>query len=196
MYKNTRHDLIFKFVWLSVLSALIVVFQTVLAAIKIGPVSISFVLIPIVVGGLVIGPYAGLFLGFLFGIINIINGVTGVDGFTLVLLEEAPFWTVLICLLKSSLAGFIPPIIYNKMQNKKLGVFIAAALAPIINTGIFCFGSLLFLADPVSIALGGNYEITYALFILCAGWNFIAEFVFNTLLSPAIFNIVKTIKKD
>ena len=86
---------------MGVLMALVVILQSVaLVTSMFLPTSLSFVLIPIVLGAVIIGPLAGGVLGFLFGIIVIIFGVTGLDSFTSLLLTNEPWLTVLTCLLK------------------------------------------------------------------------------------------------
>ena len=64
------------------LLAMVVLLQGVLGSIKIGAVSISFTLVPIVLGATVVGVKEGAFLGFAFGVITIVMGIVGADGFT------------------------------------------------------------------------------------------------------------------
>ena len=86
-----------KIVYTAIFVALVVILQFAGSYIKIGPISISLVLIPIVLGGILLGPLVGLLLGFTFGLITLIAGVTGLDGFTLLLFQQTPVMTVLIC---------------------------------------------------------------------------------------------------
>ena len=58
-------------VQLAILLALTIVLQTVGNNFKIGPVSISLVLIPIVLGGILHGPLAGGLFGLVFGLITL-----------------------------------------------------------------------------------------------------------------------------
>ena len=76
-----------KIVYFAILLALVVVLQFVGSYIKIGPVSISLVLVPIVLGGLLLGCAAGAALGFSFGMITFIAGVAGLDPFTFALFQ-------------------------------------------------------------------------------------------------------------
>ncbi|MGN1062682.1 MAG: ECF transporter S component, partial [Candidatus Scatosoma sp.] len=72
---------------LAILLALVIVLQTALGSVKIGATSFSLVLIPIVLGGILYGAWAGAFLGFVFGLITLIYGITGADYFTMVLFQ-------------------------------------------------------------------------------------------------------------
>lgn len=76
---------------LGVLSAFIVVLQVFGSYIAIGTVRLSFVLVPIVLGGIMTGVWGGAFLGLIFGVITLIMGVVGLDGFTFILFSDHPF---------------------------------------------------------------------------------------------------------
>ena len=83
---------------LGILSAFIVVLQVFGSYIAIGTVRLSFVLVPIVLGGIMTGVWGGAFLGLIFGVITLIMGVVGLDGFTFILFSDHPFLTVATCL--------------------------------------------------------------------------------------------------
>ncbi len=72
--------------YLAVLLALVVVLQSIALVTGIFlATSLSFVLIPIVIGAVLLGPAAGAILGFMFGFMTVIFGVTGADSFTFLL---------------------------------------------------------------------------------------------------------------
>ena len=80
-----------------------------------------------------------------------------------------------------------------------LGIFTAAAVAPLANTGIFLAGMLtvfrgVMLDFADGIGMGGVGALYFAIVVL-VGINFIIEFGANLLLSPAISSIVKAVKK-
>ncbi len=58
-----------KIVGIGLLTAIVVVLQSLAVGIKFGPFSVTFVLIPIVVGAALYGWIAGAWLGFIFGAI-------------------------------------------------------------------------------------------------------------------------------
>ena len=194
----------FKLTMTAIFTAIVLVVQMVGSSIKLGPASFSLVLIPIVVGGMLIGPAGGAFLGFIFGLASIIGGLFGTDQFTAYLLYEsgtfAAIFTVLLCITKATAAGLISALIYNALSNKHkyLGVILASAAAPIVNTGIFVIGTLTILADPISKNpkyVNESSTLVYFIIILCAGLNFIVEFLVNIVLSPSIYNFVNHISK-
>ena len=75
--KRNNHASVVRLTSLAILAALVVVLQTVASGIRIGPVPISLTLVPIVVGAILFGPGAGAGLGFVFGLVCLIAGVTG-----------------------------------------------------------------------------------------------------------------------
>ena len=91
--------------YLAALTALIVVLQAALGTIAIGPVTLNFSLIPIVLGALLLGPLAGLFLGFVCGLIVLIQVITGMNPFYELIWAESPVVTTLTCLFKTMVAA-------------------------------------------------------------------------------------------
>ncbi len=186
-----------RLVLFAIFLSFVILFQTLGSYIKIGATSISLVLIPIVLGGILLGPLAGMFLGFSFGLITLISGIVGADAFTAVLFAEHPLLTSLLCLVKGTCAGLISALFYKALYKKNLtaAVFVAAASAPIINTGIFILGALL-MSDTISNNfVSSGMTVIYFLVIVCAGINFLIEFALNTVVSPALILLTKTYKK-
>ncbi len=192
--------------YFAVLLALVVVLQCCGGFIKIGGTSLSFVLVPIVLGGILLGPLAGGLLGFIFGFIVLMYGVSGADPFTGYLLTNSPVMTVLICLVKGVLAGIIPALIYKLIAKKNtlIAVVVAGLLTPIINTGIFILGCLIIsgtLTGWMEYAVSNGWmeatvAVPYYLFVGCAGVNFIVEFAINVVLAPAIHRVVIVVEKQ
>ena len=183
---------------LAVLLALVIVLQVFGSYFKIGATSLSFVLVPIVLAGVLYGVIAGGIMGLAFGIVVLIQALTGVDGFTLILLEDHPVWTVLLCIVKGTAAGVVSGLLYKWMskKNKYVGVFLAAAAAPIVNTGLFILGSLCFLQDTLKAKfVAGGQTVVYFLVIVCAGVNFLVEFAINLILAPSVHTVCKVAGK-
>lgn len=190
--QTSIHQKVLKMVQLAILVALVVVLQLFGSGIKLGPVSISLVLIPIVVGAVLLGPAAGALLGFVFGLITVIAGFTGMDGFTFILMQTQPVITTLICLAKATLAGLAAGWIFRLLQNKNrwVAVILASAAAPVVNTGIFVLGALTLLGNTISTNfVAADSTLIYFVIIGCAGINFIVEFCVNLVASPAIYRI-------
>ncbi len=189
---------------LALLTALVLVLQLTGVGVKLpipGTTNISLVLIPIALGAMLLGPAAGAFLGFLFGaVVYITGGVMHMDFFTGFLFDNHPVITAGICILKSTLAGFAAGWLYRWIapKNSLLAVFLAAAVVPLINTGIFVLGCLCILGtiEALMAAAGiAGQTAVYFIFIGCAGINFLLELAINLILSPALYRIIHIVTR-
>ena len=179
-------------VGMGVLTALVIVLQAIGSVIRFGTFSITLVLVPIIVGAALYGWKAGAWLGFVFGIMVL---ATDAGAF----LAISVFGTVITCLLKGILAGAAAGIVYQLLENRsKLGAVIGAGIVcPVVNTGVFLLGCLLFFLDTVKQwGAGAGYENVGAYFLFgFVGLNFIIELAINLVLAAAIVRILNIIKK-
>ena len=172
----------------ALLTAILVVLQILSNYITIGTVSINLSMIPIVIGAILYGPAVGLFLGLVDGLVIIFSPSTQAIFFPITIVG-----TVIVCLLKTGLAGFVAGYIYRvfKNNNNKLGIVLATLLVPMINTGLFSVAALTifrsFLESLVSVDYANIYVV---LLFLVIGVNFIVEFSLNAILSPTIIYII------
>ena len=190
---------------LALLIALVVALQIVSALIPPigGMVSITLTLIPVVVGGILLGKKAGALLGFAFGAIVLINCIVALDPGGSILWNANPAFTAIICFVKGTLAGFFPAWFYELIKGKGekvterktfVATVVAALSAPIINTGLFVCGMFLLFKDTLYAWAGETDVVTYVILGL-AGLNFIVEFLINTILSPAIVRVTAVVGK-
>lgn len=181
----------------AVLTALVVILQYMGSFIKLGSFSISLVLIPIVIGTATCGKWIGAWLGFVFG------GVVLLSGDAAAFLAVDVFGTVLTVFVKGIACGLAAGAVYELVYNLTKGkIYIAAVTAavvcPVVNTGVFLLGCLLFFMEPVSqwaATLGFGENVFGYMILVLAGGNFVVEFLVNVLLSPAIVRIMKAVKK-
>ena len=177
-------------VGISLLSAIVVVLQLLGSFIHFGPVSISLVLIPIVVGAAVYGPAAGAVLGGVFSIVVLLQPDT------VFFHNITVFGTIVTVMVKGTLSGWLSGAVYRVLakKNEWIAVLLAAVVCPIVNTGIFALGCRLFFWDALMI-LGGGDAVTF-LFTGMIGVNFIAEFLTNVICAPVILRVLKAIKRS
>ena len=179
-----------KLVGIAILSAIVVVLQLLGSFIKFGPVSISLVLIPIVVGAAVYGPTAGAVLGGVFSLVVLSQPDTAwFYGLSF-------FGTVITVLVKGILAGWLSGVVYKSFSGKHvwLAVILAAIICPVVNTGIFAVGCKLFFWNGLA-QLGGGNTVKF-LFGTMIGINFIAEFAINLICAPVIVRILHAVKAN
>ena len=171
------------------LTAIVIVLQLAGAFIRLGPFSISLVLVPIVIGAAYCGPWMGAWLGAVFGISVFISG----DAATFLAIN--PMATVVIVMVKGILAGLFAGLVYRLLAklNRTVAVIVAAVVCPVTNTGIFLLGSAVAFMDTMKVWASGmgfeNNVIGY-MFIGLVGANFLVELAFNIVLSPVIIRFL------
>ena len=191
-----KKDRIIRLTALAILTALVIVLQTVASGIRIGPIPISLTLVPIVVGAVLLGPAAGAGLGAVFGLITIIAGISGADEFTNILWVASPFGLIVVAMGKAVLCGLAAGLIAKALAKREtLGCILAALSAPIVNTGVFAIGMLTIFRPALQDFANGSNAVYY-LFIVMVGVNFLVEFSVNAVLSAAIARIVQVGKKQ
>lgn len=180
-------------VLLALLTALVALLAYMGGFIKIGGLaSISLTLIPVVIGAALCGPAAGAWLG----------GVAGVMFF---MTADAAFWmglsipgTIITVMVKGIASGFLAGLAYRLLErfNRYAAVLVAAIVCPVVNTGIFLLGCLLFFMDAVNAgAAGEGISVAAYLIIFYVGLNFVFELLSNILLSPAVVRLLNIRKK-
>lgn len=185
-------------VQLALLTAVIMVLHFSGVAIPAFGTKISLVLIPIALGAMLLGPVAGAILGLIYGMTVFISlGVMHMDPFTGFLFDNTPIMAALICTVKTTAAGFVAGWVYRVLAKKNvlLAVFVAAALVPTVNTGIFVLGCFLIYSTISEFAAGAGYSAVYFILIICAGLNYVLELAINLIFSPALERLVRLLSK-
>lgn len=174
-----------KMVFAAILTALVVILQFIGQTIRLGPFMISLVLIPIAIGAAVCGPKIGGWLGFVFGIFVLISGDAAA------FLAVNVLGTVITVLLKGMLCGLAAGIVYKALErkNRTLAVIVAAIVCPVVNTGVFLLGCVVFFMDTIVIWANGNSVIKY-MFLGLVGGNFLVELAINLVFGPTIVRLV------
>lgn len=160
--------------------------------IPLGQFSITLALIPLVVGAILYGPKGGSFLGFVMGFVVLFIDAAYFYGIN-------PIGTIITVLVKSTAAGLICGLVFNVLNKKSqvAGIIVSTIIAPIVNTGIFLIGCLVFFYPTMAAgaAAEGKNVILYLLTAM-VGLNFIVEFAINVVLAPTVTYIVKVISKN
>ena len=177
---------------IAIFSALIILLQLFATFVKFGTFSITLTLIPIVVGSAAYGMFTGAFLGGVFGIVVLIACIFGWDIGGNILWTAHPLLTALLCFVKGIAAGFLSGAVYNLIakKNSDIGAVAAAVICPVVNTGIFCLGMILFYNDILTEWAGGTPLLSFIIFGL-VGINFLVELGSNIILSPVVSRILK-----
>lgn len=147
--RQTHKDKTYKLVLASVITALIIIMAfTPLGYPKIGPFSITLLMIPVAIGAILLGPAYGAFFGFLFGLTSFLQCVFAFDPVGALCLGINPFLTVVFCIPTRMLAGYCTGIVFKLMYKrfKITSYVVASACSAFFNTLFFvptfvlCFG--------------------------------------------------------
>ena len=182
---------------IALLMAMVVVLQFVSGLIPpIGGFSISLVLIPIVLGSAVYGPGVGALLGGTFGVVVIINCITGADVGGAMVFQANPVLCILVVMGKGILAGLASGAVYRlfKSRNAYIAMLLAAIVCPVVNTGTFIACMMLFFNEVLAVWAGGSNIVGYVLSGLILA-NFVPELIINVVFSPAGQRIVDIVKR-
>ncbi|MBQ8170720.1 MAG: ECF transporter S component [Oscillospiraceae bacterium] len=189
MEKSKKFD-VRKITGLALLTAIVVVLQILTTVVaRLGMFTFTIALVPIVVGAALYGWKAGAWLGFVFGALTLLDA----NAFFVINIPG----TIVTCLVKGTMAGLVAGLAYKLVEkkNKFVAVLTAAVAAPIMNTGFFIIGCLLFFIDYVK-QLAGDTNAFVFILVGFVGINFFIELGVNLVLSPTIVRLVKLGKRS
>ncbi len=182
---------------LAIFTAIIVVLQVLCTFVHFGPFSITLALAPIIIATAIYGKGAGAYLGGVFGLVVLVTGLLGWDGGTVMLLMGInPVGCILICIVKGAAAGFTAGACYEAIAKKsdRAAVLVSGIVCPVVNTGLFIVGMLVFFFDTLSGWASGQNLLLYIIVGL-TGVNFLVELGVNVLLAAGIERIIRAGKQ-
>jgi len=206
----TNSQKIKKLVGLATLTALVVGLQFLSNYVSFGSVSITLALIPIAMGAILYGPFAGAFLGAVMGVIVIVAPST-----MGIFMPHNPAATIILCILKTAVAGLVAGYVFKlfhyfakKTNNEKTaktlfaaGIIVSTILVPVVNTALFLLGATVFFMNVtvkvVDAVTGESMEVLVfgGTFIGIINGvittNFLIEFAVSTVLAPSLVTLVK-----
>ena len=122
------------------ISIILLMSYTPLGYLKIGTIEITFIMIPVVVGAVVMGPKAGAFLGGVFGFTSFLQ-CFGFSAFGTILFGINPVFTFILCMVPRVLMGWLSGLIFKKLHSvDKTNVvsYVAACISgALLNTLLF-----------------------------------------------------------
>lgn len=175
---------------------------TPLGYLRVGLIEITFLVIPVVVGGFALGKWGGLLLGTAFGVTSFLQ-CFGLSPFGAVLLGIQPVYTAIVCLLPRMALGFLAAWLFETLSKTKLPSAVSAGICglagSLINTVgfvglLFCFfGRTEFITGLMADA--GTKNILYFALVF-AGVNSLVEAAANTAVSAALGPVMVRLKKS
>ncbi len=99
--------------------------------IPVGPIAATILHIPVVIVAIVEGPFVGGILGFIFGVVSMLNAVLRPTPFSFLFLNP------IVAILPRILIGLIAGYLYKLLKHTKMGklsITISAAIGSLVNT--------------------------------------------------------------
>ncbi len=177
---------------LGLLTAILMVLSmTPLGYLNIGPLAISFNMIPVAVGAAALGPVGGAVLGAVFGMTSFLQclGIGGSSAMGVILFDINPFFAFVQRFVPRLLTGFLVGLIYKGVRRfAKAGVAggVAGFFAAFLNTVLFMgalvllFGNTQYLTDLMA---GRNVLVFICTFV---GINAVFEMLASTVVTAAL----------
>ena len=200
-----KRDALRKMVLAAIFIAMIVLlaFTPGLGYIPIGPLSITTIGIPVVIGAIILGPYYGMLLGFVFGLTSFLQ-CFGMNAFGTALVGISPVRAFIVCIIPRILVGLIPALLFRLIMkrptnSRTVAVFVSALAGSLTNTVFFLgFLGLLFGQTDYIKAMQetetGHISLI-ALLISFAGVNAILEAVATAIIAPPVYFALQPRKK-
>ena len=177
---------------LGLLTAILMVLSmTPLGYLNIGPLAISFNMIPVAVGAAALGPVGGAVLGAVFGMTSFLQclGIGGSSAMGVILFDINPLFAFLQRFLPRLITGFTVGVIYKVVRRFfKVGVAGSAAgfCAALLNTVLFMGALILFYGNTqylTDLIAGRNVIVFICTFV---GINAVSEMLVSTLVTAAL----------
>lgn len=150
---NSNFSHVKKMTVLSLLIAIMLIMSyTPLGYLNVGPLAITFNIIPVAIAGIALGPVGGAIIGGTFGITSFLQciGVGGASAFGAALFAISPISTFVVCFVTRLLVGILVGLIFDGLRNKtniQTSMFAAGFFSAFLNTLFFmtalmaCFGN-------------------------------------------------------
>lgn len=126
----------------AILIAIVLVMAfTPLGYLRVGPLSITFLTIPVAIGAVILGPGGGALLGFVFGMTSFLQ-CFGMDAFGTALMAINPFSTFIMCVVTRTLMGWLAGLIFRLLNRggaalRGLATAVSCVSCPVLNTLFF-----------------------------------------------------------
>ena len=186
---------------LALLSAILLIMSyTPLGYLYIGPIAITFLTIPVIIGSVTMGPGAGAILGLIFGLTSFAKSFSNPMGMAFISINVV--YMFILCVVPRVLEGYLCALAYKFLnRNKKNSLWkvtTASFTCPALNT-ILYMGTLVLLfgnSEYIMNRRGGQSVLAFVVGFV--GVQALVEAAvctfFGTAISMALFKYMKSEK--
>ncbi len=183
-----------------IIAIIILMAFTPLGYLKMPGVEITFLMIPVIIGAVVIGPSAGMVFGAVFGLTSFLQavGIMGASQFGAALFSINPLYTFILCVVPRLLMGLFCGLIFRLFKSRKsVGACCAASFSGAALNTIFFMATLMLLfgnSEYIQGLRGGVSVLKF--FVLFVGLNGLIEAIVATVVGTAVSKaLLNTMKK-
>lgn len=203
MSKRSSKEKITRMVRIAVLIAIILLLNfTPIGFLRIGPVDITFLQIPVIIGAIMIGPAAGAFLGLVFGLLSLSKAP--VSPLFAPVFSTDPVLVALVCIVPRVLMGWLTALLYKALSKSKVNSVVSYIISgftgSVLNTMLFIGGVIVVLGkfiEGTMADLGLITEKTLTAFWVGVGLtNGIPEAIATSIIVAAICKALSVIDKQ
>lgn len=167
---------------------------TPLGYLNIGPLAITFNIIPVAIGALTLGPVGGLITGAVFGLTSFLQclGIGGLSYLGSALFAINPFFSLILCFVPRMLDGLLLGYIFRGVSrlNRVVSCFVTGFCAAFLNTAFFM--SMLLLLFGNTDYMQGYINGQNLFLFVCAfvGINAVFEMLASTIITGAVGTVL------
>lgn len=164
-----------------------------LSSIPVGPLVMTFNMIPIAIGAILMGPLAGGVLGMVYGFTSFYDAITGASVMTGIFFNISPVHTFILCVVTRTLVGVLAGFIFKGLKKidktHTISYFLTGLMTPLMNTALFMgyiivvFYQIDFIQEKV-VALGAANPFMYV--ILSVGVQGLVEAVTGLVIAGGV----------
>ncbi len=193
-----------KMVQLAILVAIMLIFAyTPLGYLKAGPIEITFMVLPVAIGAIILGPVSGAILGGIFGLTSFIQ-CFGASAFGALLLSINPILTFLTCMLPRLLCGWLSGLLFKVLHRsermKTAPYFIASLATALLNTLFFITCIVVFFwKNDTFLTTMGSWQLPtdslWLFFVAFVGLNGLVEAIVNFVAAGTVSKVLSKVVK-
>ncbi len=196
--KSNRKRLVSMTITAFLIAIIVLMAFTPIGFLKIGPLELTLIMIPVIIGAVTQGSAVGLILGSVFGIVSFIQCFTGSPLGAILVSESIPR-AFIVCFVPRALTGFLCGLIYkicsryDKKQSWSL--LVSGITGSLLNTALFLgflalfFMKLAFTPEQAA-SLGGLDTVLNTVIAIAAGINAPVELLVCAVLGTAVSKAV------
>lgn len=167
---------------------------TPLGYLNVGPLAITFNVIPVAIAALALGPAGGLIAGFVFGLTSFLQclGIGGLSLMGSTLFGINPFFSIILCFVPRMLDGLLLGFIFRGVSrlNCVAACFVTGFCAAFLNTAFFMSTLVLLFGRTEYVQGLMNGQNVLVFICTFVGINAVCEMLSSTIITGAVGTVL------